>query len=115
MAGRLEGKVAIVTGGGRGIGRGEALLLAEEGCRIVVNDFGGSAAGVGGDASPADEVVAEIKKRGGEAVANYGNVVSMADGESMVKQALDTFGHLDILINNAGILRDRMIFNMSAE
>ena len=115
MAGRLEGKVAIVTGGGRGIGRGEALLLAEEGCRIVVNDFGGSAAGVGGDASPADEVVDEIKKLGGEAVANYGNVVSMADGESMVKQALDTFGRLDILINNAGILRDRMIFNMSEE
>ncbi len=115
MAGRLEGKVAIVTGGGRGIGRGEALLLAEEGCRIVVNDFGGSAAGLGGDASPADEIVDEIKKRGGEAVANYGNVASMADGESMVKQALDTFGRLDILINNAGILRDRMIFNMSEE
>jgi 3-oxoacyl-[acyl-carrier protein] reductase len=113
MAGRLEGKVAIVTGAGRGIGRGEALLLAKEGARVIVNDFGGSAAGDGGDSSPADEVVTEIKKMGGEAAANYGNVASMEDGEAMVKQALDTFGRLDILINNAGILRDRMIFNMS--
>jgi NAD(P)-dependent dehydrogenase (short-subunit alcohol dehydrogenase family) len=113
MAGRLEGKVAIVTGAGRGIGRGEALLLAEEGCRVVVNDFGGSAAGEGGDQSPAEEVVTEIKKLGVDAVANYGNVASIDDGEGMVKQALDTFGRLDILVNNAGILRDRMIFNMS--
>jgi len=115
MPGRLEGKVAIVTGGGRGIGRGEALLLASEGARVVVNDLGGDIAGGGKDASPAEDVVAEIKKMGGEAVANYGNVASMADGEAMVKQALDTFGRLDILVNNAGILRDRMVFNMSEE
>ena len=113
MAGRLEGKVAIVTGAGRGIGRGEALLLATEGCRVVVNDFGGSPAGEGGEQAPADEVVGEIQKLGREAVANYGDVASMADGEAMVKQALDTWGQLDILINNAGILRDRMIFNMT--
>ncbi|MFN8507402.1 MAG: SDR family NAD(P)-dependent oxidoreductase [Dehalococcoidia bacterium] len=115
MPGMLEGKVAIVTGGGRGIGRGEALLLASEGARVVVNDLGGDISGGGKDASPAEEVVAEIKKMGGEAVANYGNVASMADGEAMVKQALDAFGRLDILVNNAGILRDRMVFNMSEE
>lgn len=105
--------MAIVTGAGRGIGRGEALLLASEGARVVVNDFGGSAAGEGGDQTPAEEVVQEIKKMGGDAVANYGNVASMEDGEAMVKQALDTFGRLDILVNNAGILRDRIIFNMT--
>ena len=115
MAGRLEGKVAIVTGAGRGIGRGEALLLASEGCRVVVNDLGGSSAGEGQDTSPADDVVAEIKKLGNDAAANYDNVASMEGGERMVKQALDTFGRLDILVNNAGILRDRMIFNMSEE
>lgn len=115
MAGRLAGRVAIVTGAGRGIGRGEALLLAKEGAKIVVNDFGGSTAGDGGATSPADEVVQEIKDMGGDAVANYGNVASMADGEAMVKQALDKFGRLDILVNNAGILRDRIIFNMTEE
>ena len=115
MAGRLEGKVAIVTGAGRGIGRGEALLLAAQGCRVIVNDLGGSTAGEGNDTAPADEVVAEIKKMGGDAAANYENVASMEGGERMVKQALDTFGRLDILVNNAGILRDRMIFNMSEE
>ncbi len=113
MAGRLEGKVAIVTGAGRGIGRGEALLLAREGCRVVVNDLGGSAAGEGNDATPADEVVSEIKKLGGDAIANYANVASMEGGEGMVKAALDKWGRLDILVNNAGILRDRMIFNMT--
>lgn len=113
MAPRLEGKVAIVTGAGRGIGRGEALLLAKEGCRVIVNDFGGDRSGEGGDQSPADEVVAEIKKMGGDGAANYGNVANFADGEAMVKQALDTFGRLDVLVNNAGILRDRMVFNMS--
>ncbi len=113
MAGRLEGKVAIVTGAGRGIGRGEALMLASEGARVVVNDFGGNKEGEGGDASPADDVVNEIKKMGGDAIANYGNVVSTEDGEAMVKAALDKWGRLDILVNNAGILRDRMIFNMT--
>jgi 3-oxoacyl-[acyl-carrier protein] reductase len=115
MAGRLDGQVAIVTGAGRGIGRGEALLLASEGCRVVVNDLGGSSAGEGKDTSPADEVVAEIKKSGGDAVANYDNVADMEGGERMVKQALDSFGRLDILVNNAGILRDRMVFNMSED
>ncbi len=115
MPGRLEGKVAIVTGAGRGIGRGEALLLAQEGCCVVVNDLGGSTGGEGADRSPADEVVREIKGMGGGAVANYDTVASMEGGERMVKQALDTFGRLDILVNNAGILRDRMVFNMSEE
>jgi len=115
MAGRLEGKVAIVTGAGRGIGRGEALLLASEGVRVVVNDLGGATTGEGGEHGPAEEVVNEIKKMGGEAVANYDSVTSMEAGERMVKQALDTWGRLDILINNAGILRDRMVFNMTEE
>ena len=115
MAGSLEGKVAIVTGAGRGIGRGEALLLAREGARVIVNDIGGGVSGEGADATPAEEVVAEIQKMGGEALANYGNVTSFDAGEQIVKQALDTWGRLDILVNNAGILRDRMIFNMSEE
>ncbi|MGI8552449.1 MAG: SDR family NAD(P)-dependent oxidoreductase, partial [Dehalococcoidia bacterium] len=115
MADRLQDKVAIVTGAGRGIGRCEALQLAEEGAAVVVNDFGGSTAGEGGSQSPADEVVAEITNYGGRAVANYANVATMEGGESMVKQALDSFGRLDILVNNAGILRDRMIFNMTEE
>ncbi|HLB23550.1 MAG TPA: SDR family oxidoreductase [Dehalococcoidia bacterium] len=115
MGNRLEGKVAIVTGGGRGIGRGECLALASEGARIVVNDFGGSAAGTGGEQGPADEVVAEVKKLGSDAVANYDNVSDFAAGDRMVQQALDTFGRLDIVVNNAGILRDKMIFNMTEE
>jgi len=112
MGNRLEGKVAIVTGGGRGIGRAEALLLASEGAAVVINDFGGSPAGEGGDKGPADEVAEIIRGQGGRAAANYGNVAEMATGEALVKQALDDFGRLDILVNNAGILRDRMIFNM---
>jgi NAD(P)-dependent dehydrogenase (short-subunit alcohol dehydrogenase family) len=115
MGNRLEGKVAIVTGAGRGIGRGEALLLAEEGAAVVVNDLGGSTAGEGTSQSPADEVVAEITGKGGRAVANYDNVATMQGGENIVKTALDSFGRLDILVNNAGILRDRMVFNMTEE
>jgi NAD(P)-dependent dehydrogenase (short-subunit alcohol dehydrogenase family) len=115
MGNRLEGKVAIITGAGRGIGRGEALALASEGARVVVNDFGGTAAGTGGQQGPADEVVTEVKKMGSDAVANYDNVSDFEAGNRMVQQALDTFGRLDIVVNNAGILRDKMIFNMTEE
>ena len=113
MGDRLKDRVAIVTGAGRGIGRGEALLLASEGAAVVINDFGGSAAGEGGEKSPADEVVDEIKASGGKAAANYGNIADYSTGEELVQQAVDTFGRLDIVINNAGILRDRMVFNMA--
>jgi len=115
MAKRLAGKVAIVTGAGRGIGRGEALALAAEGAKVVVNDLGGAVDGAGASSSPAEEVVVEIKKLGGEAVANYDSVVTMKGGENIVKTAIDNFGKLDILVNNAGILRDRMLFNMGEE
>jgi NAD(P)-dependent dehydrogenase (short-subunit alcohol dehydrogenase family) len=115
MADRLKGRVAIVTGAGRGIGRGEALSLASEGAIVIVNDLGGAADGSGKAAGPAEEVVAEIKKMGGQAAANYDSVTEFAAGERMVKQAIDSFGKLDIVINNAGILRDRMIFNMAEE
>ncbi|MCH8849550.1 MAG: SDR family oxidoreductase [Chloroflexi bacterium] len=115
MADRLKDRVAIVTGAGRGIGKGEALLLAAEGAAVIVNDFGGTSAGEGGEKTPAEEVVAEIEKAGGKAAANYANVADFAACEAMVQQAVDTFGRLDIVVNNAGILRDRMIFNMSEE
>jgi NAD(P)-dependent dehydrogenase (short-subunit alcohol dehydrogenase family) len=115
MAKRLAGKVAIVTGAGRGIGRGEALALASEGAKVVINDLGGAVDGSGAARSPADEVVAEIKKLGGEAAANYDSVATIEGGESIVKTALENFGKVDILVNNAGILRDRMLFNMTEE
>lgn len=115
MGDRLKGKVAIITGAGRGIGRGEALALASEGAKIVVNDLGGARDGTGASTSPADEVVADIKKMGGEAVANYDSVTTMQGGENIVKTAIDSFGKVDILVNNAGILRDRMVFNISEE
>jgi len=115
MGDRLKDRVAIVTGAGRGIGRGEALLLAQEGAAVVVNDFGGGAHGEGDDKTPAQQVVDEIKAMGGRAIANYGNVAEYKTGEEMVKQAMDTFGRLDIVVNNAGILRDRMVFNMTED
>ena len=107
--------MAVVTGAGRGIGRGEALTLAAEGDKVVVNDLGGGADGAGATKSPADKVVQEIKKLGGEAVANYDSVATPEGGENIIKAAIDNFGRIDILVNNAGILRDRMIFNMSEE
>ena len=111
----LKDKVAVVTGAARGIGREIALLLARHGARVVVNDYGGSEAGSGGETKPADEVVAEIGQAGGEAVANYDSVASMAGGKSIVDTAVKAWGRIDIVVNNAGILRDRMIFNMSEE
>ncbi len=115
MGNRLAGKVAVVTGSGRGIGRAEALLLAQEGAAVVVNDLGGNPDGTGHDGGPADQVVAEITAAGGKAAANYDNIATMQGGENLIKTALDSFGRLDILVNNAGILRDRMVFNMSEE
>jgi NAD(P)-dependent dehydrogenase (short-subunit alcohol dehydrogenase family) len=109
----LEGKVAIVTGAGRGIGRGHALALARAGARVVVNDLGGSLGGEGADTRPAQEVVDEIAAAGGEAVANYDDVSDFAAADAMVRQAIEGFGRLDILVNNAGILRDRMLVNMT--
>ncbi|MHB8375478.1 MAG: SDR family NAD(P)-dependent oxidoreductase [Dehalococcoidia bacterium] len=113
--GALEGKVAVVTGSGRGIGRGIALLFAREGAKVVVVDPGVNTDGTGDDNGPADQVVAEIKGEGGAAVANYDSVATVEGGEAIIKTAVDTFGRIDILVNNAGILRDRMIFNMSEE
>jgi NAD(P)-dependent dehydrogenase (short-subunit alcohol dehydrogenase family) len=111
----LEGKVAVITGAGRGIGREVALFFANEGAKVVVNDPGVNPDGTGHDGGPADDVVAEIKKAGGEAAANYESVATMEGGEKIIQTALDSFGRLDILVNIAGILRDRMIFNMSEE
>ncbi len=113
MAGLCEGRVAIVTGGGRGIGREYCLMLAEEGAKVVVNDLGGSPDGTGADLTPAQQVVEEIKAMGGEAVANGADVSDWAGAKSMIDQAVTTFGKLDVLINNAGILRDRMLVNMT--
>ena len=110
MPDMLEGKVAIVTGAGRGLGRSHALELARQGARVVVNDFAPP-----GGANPADDVVAEIQGNGGTAVAHAGDVSNWDESHAMVQLAVDTFGDLDILVNNAGILRDRMIFNMSED
>jgi NAD(P)-dependent dehydrogenase (short-subunit alcohol dehydrogenase family) len=113
--GKLDGKVAAITGSGRGIGRGIALLMAKEGAKVVVNDLGASVSGEGVDKGPAQQVVDEIKKAGGQAVANTDNIATVKGGEGLVQTAVDSFGRLDILVNCAGILRDRMIFNMTEE
>jgi NAD(P)-dependent dehydrogenase (short-subunit alcohol dehydrogenase family) len=113
--GLFAGKVAIVTGAGRGIGRCEALLLAREGAQVVVNDLGGSVAGEGADQTAAQAVVDEIVSGGGVASANYDDCSSWPGAEAMVQQALDTYGSLDVLVCNAGIVRDRMSFNMTEE
>jgi NAD(P)-dependent dehydrogenase (short-subunit alcohol dehydrogenase family) len=111
----LEGKVAIVTGAGRGIGREHALALARAGASVVVNDRGGSLAGEGEDASPAQEVVNEIVAGGGHAVASYADVSDFDAAEQLIARAVDRYGGLDILVLNAGILRDRMLVNMTEE
>lgn len=111
----LDGRVAIITGAGRGIGREHALLFAAEGARVVVNDLGGSSTGTGADESPAEQVVAEIIAAGGEAIANYDDVTDWGGAERLIGSAIDAYGDVDILVNNAGILRDRMLANMSEE
>src|ERR1700730_14906702 len=111
--GMLDGKAALVTGAGRGIGRGIALALAQAGAKVVVNDLGTSLSGEGAETLPADQVVDEILTNGGEAVTNRGNVAKFDDATEMVEQVIRTFGRIDILVNVAGILRDRMIFNMT--
>jgi len=113
MPGIVDGKVAIVTGAGRGIGRGIALLMAQEGAKVVVCDIGASVEGEGSDAGPAHEVVAEIQQIGGHAIASTLSVGEPANGEKIVKAAVDAFGRVDILVNNAGILRDRIFHRMS--
>jgi NAD(P)-dependent dehydrogenase (short-subunit alcohol dehydrogenase family) len=113
VAGMCEGRVAIVTGAGRGIGREHALMLASEGAAVVVNDLGAQPDGSGVDPGPANDVVAEIEAMGGRAIVNGSDVTDFEDAGAMVAQAVDTFGRLDILVNNAGILRDKMVFSMS--
>ena len=115
MSRLLEGKVALVTGAGRGIGREHALMLAEHGAKVVVNDLGGDEFGGGADMTPAAEVVEAITSAGGEAVVNGGSVASFEDARAMVHQAIDTFGDINIVVNNAGILRDRMVFSMTED
>jgi NAD(P)-dependent dehydrogenase (short-subunit alcohol dehydrogenase family) len=113
MAGLCEGRVCIVTGAGRGIGREHSLMLAAEGAKVIVNDLGGSRDGTGTDRGPAQEVVDEIIAAGGQAVVNTDDISDWAGAERLIQQAIDTYGRLDVLINNAGILRDRMLTNMS--
>src|SRR5215216_5831882 len=111
----LDGRVAIITGAGRGLGREHALLFAAEGAKVIVNDLGGDPDGTGADASPAQQVVDEIRSAGGEAVANHDDVTDWEGAKRMVDQAVDAFGDLHLLVNNAGILRDRMLVNMSED
>ena len=112
---RFDNRVAIVTGAGGGLGRSHALLLAERGAKVVVNDPGGAVDGRGGDASAADKVVAEIKAKGGQAAASYDSVASWEGAQNIVNTAVKSFGRLDILVNNAGILRDKSLVKMPVE
>ena len=111
--GALDGRIAIITGAGRGIGREHALLFASEGAKVVVNDLGGALDGSGDDRSPAQQVVDEIKAAGGEAVANADDITDWEGGKRLIDTAVETFGDLHVLVNNAGILRDRVLVNMS--
>lgn len=112
---QLEGRVAIITGAGRGIGREHALLFAREGAKVVVNDLGAAPDGIGEDKSPAEQVVAEIIDSGGQAIASHDDVASWEGAQNLIDTTVDHFGDLNVLVNNAGILRDRMIINMSEE
>jgi len=111
----LKGKVAVVTGAGKGLGRAEAVEMAKQGAKVVVNDLGAASDGSGVSRGPADEVVAEIKKAGGQAVASYASVAEVDGAESIIKTAVDSFGRVDILVNNAGFNHDRMIYNTTDE
>ena len=113
MAGLCEGRVCVVTGAGRGIGREHSLMLAEHGAKLVVNDLGGSMSGEGAETGPAQQVVDEIVAAGGEAVANTDDISTWAGAERLIAQGVEAFGKVDVLINNAGILRDKMLVNMS--
>ena len=113
MAGRLSGRVAIVTGGGRGLGRAHALALAAHGARVIVNDLGGDVQGEGRDPTPAQQVVAEIRKAGGEAAVSGHDVSDWGEAEALIGMTVETFGDLHIVVNNAGILRDRTLANLS--
>lgn len=113
--GALTGRVAVITGAGRGIGREHALLFASEGAKVVVNDLGGSLDGSSDVATPAEEVAAEIRAMGGEAIANHDNIATWDGGERLIKSAVETFGDLHVLVNNAGILRDRVLVNLSED
>ena len=115
MAGLCQGRVAIVTGAGRGVGREHALLLAANGAKVVVNDLGANVDGTGRDESFASQTVADIRKAGGEAMVNGDDVSSWAGAKNMVESAVKAYGKLDIVVNNAGILRDRMLVNMTEE
>lgn len=110
-----EGRVAIITGAGRGIGREHALAYANAGASVVVNDFGGAGDGTGGSQAPAEQVAEEIRAAGGKAIANYDDVSEPESSENLIKAAIDEFGRLDVLVNNAGILRDRTLLNTSVE
>ncbi len=115
MSRLCEGRIAIVTGAGRGIGREHALMLAHHGAKVVVNDLGGNVDGSGGDQTPAQQVVAEIRAMGGEAVVNGDNVASWEGAQRLINTAIETFGDLHVVVNNAGILRDRVLVNMTEE